>query len=148
RHLEPPDLAFAAKVVFLFRRKTVGKNEIVGENKIEIMKQVHHERRAGYGKISNGGLTLPIEVLVLCVYRDSQQPRRVPFESLLLAVSLPHRSGSMAVENVNHFFIEMLLRFQFCPGRDFAHVAVVGSPRALEIDKCSQATFVVPWRDF
>src|SRR5262249_8577588 len=67
RHLASPDLAFTAEVVFLFRRKTVGKNEIIGENEIEIVKQVHHERRAGYSKISNGGVTLPIEVLVFCV---------------------------------------------------------------------------------
>src|SRR5882672_6815282 len=53
RHLEPPDLSLAVEIVFLFRRKAVGKNKIVGENKIQIVKQVHHERGAGYGKKSD-----------------------------------------------------------------------------------------------
>src|SRR5262245_7121999 len=148
RHLESPDLPFAAEIVFFLRRKTVGKNEIVVENEIEVVKQVHHKRRAGYGKIPNGGATLPVEVLVLCVQRDREQAAWVPLEGLLLAVSLPHRSGSMAVKDINHLFIEMFLRFQFCPRWDFAHVAVVSSARALEIDKCSQAALVIPRRNF
>src|SRR5262245_20803987 len=73
RHFEYPYLSFATEIIFVFRRKTVGKNEIVVENEIEVVKQVHHERRAGYGKISNRGVTLPVEVLVLCVQRDSEQ---------------------------------------------------------------------------
>src|SRR5262245_10448370 len=80
RHLESPDLSFAAEIVFLFRRKTVGKNEIVVENEIEVVKEVHHERRAGYGKIPNGGATLPVEVLVLRVQRDREQAAWVPLE--------------------------------------------------------------------
>src|SRR5215813_9355656 len=147
RHLESPDLAFAAEVVFLFRRKTVGKNEIVGENKIEIVKQVHHERRAGYGKISNGGVTLPIEVLVLRVQRDREQAAWVPLEGLLLAVSLPYRSRSMPFQNIDHLFIKMFLRFQLGSRRDFADITIVGAAGALEIDKCSQTAFTIPGRN-
>src|ERR671925_146288 len=137
RHLQSPDLSFAAEILLVFRGEAVGKNEIVSENEIEIVKQVHHKRRAGYSKIPDGGVTLSVEVLVLCVQRDSEQAARVPLERLLFAVSLPHRSGSMPVENVNHLLIEMFLWFQLCSRRDFAHVAVVGSARAFEIDKCS-----------
>src|SRR6185503_14563422 len=72
RHLEPPNLPFAAEIVFFFRRKAVGKNEIVSEYEIKIMKQVHHKGRAGHGKISDGGVPLPVEVLVLCVQRNGK----------------------------------------------------------------------------
>src|SRR5213594_699924 len=133
RHLESPDLSLAAEILLVFRRKAIGKNEIVGENEIEIVKQVHHERRASYSKKPDRGVSLPIEVLVLCVQRNREQASRVPLEGLLLTVSLPHRSGSMTVENINHFLIEVFLRSQLCSRRDFAHVAVVGSARALEI---------------
>src|SRR6266511_5995112 len=95
RHLESPDLSLAAEIVFLFRRKAIGKNEIVGENEIEIVKQVHHERRAGYGKKSDRGVSLPIEVLVLRVQRHRDQASRMPLDGLLLAILLPHGSGSM-----------------------------------------------------
>ncbi len=144
RHLEPPDLPFAAEIVFLFRRKAVGKNEIVVENEIEIVKQVHHERRAGYGKKPDRGVSLPVEVLVLCVQRNREQAARMPLEGLLLAISLPHGSGAMSLENIDHLFIKMLLRFQLCSRRDFADIAVVGSAGAFEIDKCPQAAFIDP----
>src|SRR6266481_10191111 len=148
RHLESPDLSLAAEIVFLFGRKAVGKNEIVVENEIEIVKQVHHERRAGYGKKPDRGVSLPIEMLVLCVQRNREQASRMPLEGLLLAVSLPYRSGSMTVENINHLFVKMFLRFQLCSRRDFADITVVGSARAFEIDKCAQSAFIIPWRDF
>src|SRR5947208_9929168 len=144
RHLESPYLSLAAEIVFLFRRKAVGKNEIVVENEIEIVKQVHHERRAGYGKISDGGVTLPVEMLVLCVQRNREQAARIPLEGLLLAVLLPHRSGSMSVENIDHLFIKMFLRFQLCSRRDFADITVVGSAGAFKVDKCPQSTFEIP----
>ena len=38
RHLEPPSLPFAVEIVFFFGRKAVGKNEIVGEYEIKIVK--------------------------------------------------------------------------------------------------------------
>src|SRR2546429_8781165 len=148
RHLESPHLSLAAEIVFLFRRKAIGKNEIVVENEIEIVKQVHHERRAGYGKKPDRGVSLPVEVLVLCVQRNREQASRMPLEGLLLAVSLPYRSGSMTVENINHLFVKMFLRFQLCSRRDFADITVVGSARALEIDKCPHAAFIIPGRNF
>src|SRR5207237_3285434 len=133
--LKSPELFLGAEIVFVFRRKAVGKNEIVVENEIEIVKQVHHERRAGYGKKPDRGVSLPIEVLVLRVQRNREQASRMPLEGLLLAISLPHRSGSMTVENINHFLIEVFLRSQLCSRRDFADITVVGSTRSLEIDK-------------
>src|SRR6266705_1478406 len=147
RHLESPGLSLAAEIVFLFRRKAVGKNEIVVENEIEILKQVHHEWRTGYGKKPDRGVSLPIEVLVLCVQRNREQASRMPLEGLLLAVSLPYRSGSMTVENINHLFIEMFLRFQLCSRRDFADITVVGSAGAFKVDKCPQAAFMIPGRN-
>src|SRR4029077_15579740 len=90
RHLEPPDLSFAVEIVFLFRRKAVGKNEIVGENEIQIVKQVHPERGAGYGKKPDGSISLAVEVLVRSVQRDREQAARMPLEGLLLAILLPY----------------------------------------------------------
>src|SRR5438093_4080740 len=144
RHLESPHLSLAAEIVFLFRRKAVGKNEIVVENEIEIVKQVHHERRAGYGKKPDRGVSLPIEVLVLCVQRNREQAARVPLEGLLLAISLPYGSGSVSVQNIDHLFIKMFLWFQCCSRRDFADITVVGSAGAFKVDKCPQATFEIP----
>src|SRR3989442_1674110 len=146
RHLESPDLSLAAEVVFLFRRKAVGKNEIVVENEIEIVKQVHHERRAGYGKKPDRGVSLPIEVLVLGVQRNREQAARMPFEGVLPAVFLPYGSGSMSVQNIDHLFIKMFLRFQLCSRRDFAHITVVGSAGAFKVDKRSHAAFIIPRR--
>src|SRR6266850_4358745 len=102
------------------------------------MKQVHHERGAGDGKKSDRGVSLTIEVLVLCVQRNREQASRMPLEGLLLAILLPDGSGSMSVQNIDHLFIKMFLRFQLCSRRDFADIAVVGSARAFEIDKCAQ----------
>src|SRR5881397_2858470 len=148
RHLESPDLSLAAEILLVFRRKAIGKNKIVGENEIEIVKQVHHERRASYSKKPDRGVSLPVEVLVLCVQRNREQASRMPLEGLLLAVSLPYRSGSMTIENINHLFVKMFLRFQLCSRRDFADITVVGSARALEIDKCPHAAFIIPKRNF
>src|SRR5437899_2448423 len=147
RHLESPDLSLAAEVVFLFRRKAVGKNEIVVENEIEIVKQVHHERRAGYGKKPDRGVSLPIEVLVLGVQRNREQAARMPFEGVLPAVFLPYGSGSMSVQNIDHLFIKMFLRFQLCSRWDFAHITVVGSAGAFKVDKRSHAAFIIPGRN-
>src|SRR4249919_1131074 len=138
RHLESPDLSLAAEIVFVLRRKAIGKHEIVVENEVEIMKQVHHERRAGDGKISDRGVSLTIEVLVFCVQRNREQAARMPLEGLLLAISLPYGSGSMSAQNIDHLFIKMFLRFQLASRRDFADITVIGSTGAFKVDKCAQ----------
>src|ERR1700756_424659 len=148
RHLESPDLSLAAEIVFVLRRKAIGKNEIVVKNEIEIVKQIHHERRAGDGKISDGGVSLPIEVLILSVQRNRKQTPRMPLEGLLFAISLPHGSGSVSAENIDHLFIKVFLRFQFASRRDFADVTVVGSAGAFKINKRPEATFIIPGCNF
>ena len=79
--------------------------------KSQIVKQVHHERRAGYGKKPDRGVSLAVEVLVLRVQRNREQASRMPLEGVLLAILLPDGSGAMSVENIDHLFIKMLLRF-------------------------------------
>src|SRR5574341_625567 len=55
RHLQSPDLSLVAEIVLFLRGKAVGKYEFVVEYEIEVVKKVHHKRRAGYGKISDRG---------------------------------------------------------------------------------------------
>src|SRR4029453_11078269 len=148
RHLESPDLPFAAEIVFVFRREAIGEGEVVVENEIEIVKQVHHERRAGYGKKLDRGVSLPIEVLVLSVQRNSEQAPGMPLEGVLAAVFLPYGGSPVPVKNINHLLVKMFLRMQFCSGWDFTHIGIVGSAGAFEIDKCAQTAFLIPGRHF
>src|SRR3990170_96732 len=50
RHLASPELPFAAEILIVLGQKAVGKGEIVVENEIEVMKDIHHERRVGHSK--------------------------------------------------------------------------------------------------
>ena len=59
-----PILPLAAKVVFLFKRKTVFKYEIVVKDEIHAVKKIHDERGISNGKIPRRSVTLAIEMLV------------------------------------------------------------------------------------
>src|SRR6266545_1217079 len=109
--LAAPKFSFAAEILLFFGREAVGESEIIAKDEIQTMKQVHHEWRVGYGKIPGRGVALAVEVLVVGVERDCEKTSRAPFEGVLLAVSLPDRSRSMSVENVDHLLVEMLLLF-------------------------------------
>src|SRR5436309_12120629 len=107
--LAAPMFSFAAEILLFFGRKTVGESEIIAKDEIQTMKQVHHERRIGHGKIPGGGMALAVEVLVVGVERNREETSRMPFEGVLLAVFLPDRSRPMSFENVDHLLVEMLL---------------------------------------
>ena len=53
----------------------------------------------------------------------------------------------MSVENIDHLFVKVFLRFQLCSRRDFADITVVGSAGAFEVDKCPHAAFIIPRRN-
>src|SRR6059058_606075 len=107
--LAAPELSFAAEIFLFFGRKTVGEGEAIAKNEIQVVKQVHHERRVGDGKISGRGMALAVEVLVVGVERNREETSRLPFEGVLLAVSLPDRGRPMSIEDVDHLLVKMLL---------------------------------------
>src|SRR4029450_4396809 len=107
RHLESPDLPLAAEIIFVFRREAIDEGEVVVENEIEIVKQVHHERRAGDGEKLHRGGSLPIEVLVLSVQRNSEQAPGMPLEGVLAAVFLPYGGSPVPVKNINNLLVKM-----------------------------------------
>src|SRR3989454_7019314 len=82
-------------------------------------------------------------MLVPSVEGDCKQRTRLPFESDALAGVVPNRRGAEAGQYVDHFLDQLSLRREFCPSRDFAHVAVVRGPRGgvIEVDAGSSAPY-------
>src|SRR6266498_4860348 len=105
------DFAFAAEVAFGGRVEAVEERIVIIENKIHIVEQVHHETAIGHGEISRRLAAAGVEMLIVSVDGNSEQAARSPLEGVLLAVLLPHRSRAIAFGHVDHFFIEMFLRF-------------------------------------
>ena len=111
------------------------------------MKNIHHERRVGNGKIPHRGVSLPVEELVRAIQRNGEQASRMPLEGVLLAAFLPYRSSAVTVENEDHLFVKMFLDLQLFPRRDLANIGIVGLSGPVQVDKCPQPALVVPGRD-
>src|SRR5215469_2949919 len=107
--LAAPKFSFAAEILLFLGRKTVGESKVIAEDEIQVVKQVHHKRRVGDGKIPGRDVPLAVEVLVVRVERNRKQTPRMPFKSVLPAVSLPDGSCSMSFEYVDHLLVHMLL---------------------------------------
>src|SRR5262249_27310190 len=78
--LTPPEFSFASKILILFRGETIGEGKLVAKDEVEAVKQIHHERCVGHGKISGRRVTLSVEMLVMGVKRNREKTSRVPFE--------------------------------------------------------------------
>src|SRR6266481_2370830 len=107
--LAAPEFSFAAEILFFLGRKTVGEGKAVAKDEIHVMKQVHHKRCIGDGKIPGGSVTLAIEMLIMRVERNREETSRMPLEGMLLAVFLPNGSRSMSFEDVDHLLVKMFL---------------------------------------
>src|SRR5262245_8335454 len=72
-----PELSFAAEELLFLGRKTVGKRKGIAKDEIQVVKQVHHKRSVGDGKIPGGRVTLAIEMLIVGVEwnRDRKSTR-------------------------------------------------------------------------
>src|ERR1700756_3487214 len=109
--LAAPEFSLAAEILFFLGRKTVGEGKVIAKDEIQAVKQIHHERRVGDGKIPGRGVALPIEVLVVGVERNRKETSRMPFEAVLLTVFLPYGSRPMSFEDVDHLLVKMFLLF-------------------------------------
>src|SRR6266481_3409630 len=105
--LAAPEFSFAAEILLFLGRKTVGEGKTIAKDEIHVMKQVHHKRCIGDGKIPGGSVTLAIEMLIMRVERNRKETSRMPFEGVLLAVFLPYGGRSMSFEDVDHLLVKM-----------------------------------------
>src|SRR5215831_5312120 len=85
------------------------EGKLVAEDEIQVVKQVHHKRRVGDGKIPGRDVALAVEVLVVGVERNRKETPRMPFKSVLPAVSLPDGSCPVSFEYIDHLLVHMLL---------------------------------------
>src|SRR3972149_10196680 len=96
---------------------------MIVENKIKVMKNVHHERRVGHCKKTNRGVSLPIKELVRAVQRDGKEASLMPLEGVLLAALLPYRGGAVTVEDEDHLLVKMFLHLQLFSRREIGRAS-------------------------
>src|SRR5438874_2176261 len=83
-------------------------------------------------------------MLVHGVHGDGKQAAAAPFEGLLLAVVVPHRSRAPAGEDVGHLLVQVALRRGLAARRNLDHVGVVNPARALQVDERALAALAFP----
>src|SRR5262249_42262834 len=112
------NFAFAAEVAFGGRVEAVEERIVTVKNKINVVEQVHYETAIRHGEITRRLAATRIEMLVVRVDGNSEQTSWSPFEGLLLAIVLPHRSGAIAFGHVDHLFIEDVFAVWFGPAEE------------------------------
>src|SRR5215471_919831 len=137
--------ALAAEVAFGGRVEAVEERIVTVKNKINVVEQVHHETAIRHGKITRRLAATRIEMLVVRVDGNSEQTSWSPFEGLLLAILLPHRSGAIAFGHVDHLFIEMFLRLGLAPRRNLANITVIHAAATVENHERAGHALQIPW---
>ena len=82
------------------------------------------------------------------VERRREQTPFVPLEHFLVAVIVPDLGGALAVENANHFFVQMALRIERAAGRNLTDIATGDSLHAMQLNECCLAAHARVRRDF
>ena len=110
------EVPFAGEIVVV--PLALGKSRVVGEDEVFVAEHVHHHRQVVGGRKARPGAAGAIEVLVLGVQRQGEQAFRPPFETVGLPVMGFHGRAAMALEDVEHLLIEMLLGVRRAAGLD------------------------------
>src|SRR5262245_35938644 len=139
------NFAFAAEVTFGGRIEAVEEGVVVVQNKITVVVRVNHETAIRHSEITRRLAATRIEMLVVRVDGNSEQTSWSPFEGLLLAILLPHRSGAIAFGHVDHLFIEMFLRFGLAPRRNLANITVIHAAATVENHERAGHALQIPW---
>src|SRR5262245_8377242 len=84
-------------------------------------------------------------MFIIPLYWKYQPNSLSPFEVLLLAILLPHRSGAIAFGHVDHLFIEMFLRFGLAPRRNLANITVIHAAATVENHERAGHALQIPW---
>src|SRR5581483_4096894 len=88
----------------------------------------------GHGQKAGGLAAGAVEMLVPGVERNGEQAARGPLERLLLLPLVPYGGAATAGKDVGELFIQVPLRSELFPRRNFAHVGGVELAGTVELD--------------
>ena len=88
------------------------------------MVQVDDMRHVGSENDPAGLIAGTIELLVPRVERDGEERVLLPFDGLFRLAFLPDRRRPSALEHIHDRLVEVMLGFEFAPGRYFHHLEV------------------------
>src|ERR1043166_6689342 len=123
----PGQFALAAEITFGARIKPIEKSIVAVKNVIDIMKEVHHKAAIGDCKVARRLAAAGVEKLMISIDWNRKHAARPPLKSVLLAVALPDAGGAIALGDVDHFFVHVLLRFGFASRGNLTNVGIVGA---------------------
>jgi hypothetical protein len=142
------ELGLAAEIVPIIGIKAVGETKVVLKNKVRVVEKIHHERSVGHGEVASGLRAAAIEVLVPGIERNGEEASGLPFERMLPSLALPYGRRPSAAGDINHFLVEMPLRFEFSAGRDFTDIGVRCLTGTIEANEAAATPLQFPRRNF
>src|SRR5258708_29827391 len=136
-------LGFPCGELIRFTVIAVPENVVVIENEVRVVEQIDQHGSIGDGQQPDWHGTA-VEMLSPGVQGRAQDAAGFPFHYLFVATRIPNGTLAFTTQDINHFLEQVALRLRAASRRDLAHVGVIHSLAALEIEIGAQRSHALP----